>query len=66
MHLRQKVFMYRQVRRSGTLKAIGVSDELLDSTIRFSFSVETTKEQVEYALEVLKKQLPILKRFIKQ
>ena len=51
---------------SGTLKAIGVSDELLDSTIRFSFSVETTKEQVEYALEVLKKQLPILKRFIKQ
>ena len=51
---------------SGTLKAIGVSDELLDSTIRFSFSVETTKEQVEYALAVLKKQLPILKRFIKQ
>lgn len=51
---------------SGTLKAIGVGDELLDSTIRFSFSVETTKEQVEYALEVLAKQLPILKRFIKQ
>lgn len=51
---------------SGTLKAIGVSDELLDSTIRFSFSVETTKEQIEYALEVLMKQLPILKRFTKQ
>ncbi len=51
---------------SGTLKAIGVSDELLDSTIRFSFSVETTNEQIEYALEVLAKQLPILKRFIKQ
>lgn len=51
---------------SGTLKAIDVSDELLDSTIRFSFSVNTTKEQIEYALEVISKQLPTLKKFIKQ
>lgn len=34
---------------SSTLKAIGVEDALLDSSLRFSFSVFTTEEQVDYA-----------------
>lgn len=35
---------------SRTLKAIGVKNELLDSTIRFSFSLDTTKEEIDYAI----------------
>lgn len=48
---------------SGTLKAIGVKKELLDSTLRFSLSVFTTKEELDYALEALKEILPILRRY---
>lgn len=48
---------------SGTLKAIGVADELLDSTIRFSFSVNTTSEQIDYAVEQLEALLPTLRKF---
>lgn len=51
---------------SGTLKAIGVKDELLDSTLRFSFSVLTTSEQVEYTLKVIGELLPTLRRFIRK
>ena len=48
---------------SETLKSIGVKRELLDSTIRFSFSVETTKEELDYTLEALSDMLPKLRRF---
>lgn len=46
---------------SQTLKAIGVKKELLDSTIRFSFSCETTKEELTYCLNALKEILPKLR-----
>lgn len=48
---------------SGTLRAIGVKKELLDSTIRFSFSVNTTKDEIDYAIEQLGEILPILRRY---
>lgn len=48
---------------SGTLKAIGVREDLLDSTIRFSFSVQTTMEEIEYAVSMLQELVPTLKRF---
>lgn len=48
---------------SGTLQAIGVKPELLDSTLRFSFSVLTTPEQVAYASEVVGRLLPVLRKF---
>lgn len=48
---------------SGTLKGIGVKKELLDSTIRFSLSVMTTKEELTYALEVLGELLPMLRKY---
>lgn len=48
---------------SGTLQAIGVNKELLDSTIRFSFSVTTSMEETIYALDTLKELLPQLRRF---
>ena len=50
---------------SGTLQAIGVKNELLDSTLRFSFSVMTTKEQIDHAVTTVGKLLPMLRRFVK-
>ena len=51
---------------SATLKAIGVKRELLDSTIRFSMSVETTKEELDYTLTVLGDLLPKLRRYTRR
>lgn len=48
---------------SGTLKAIGTDHAFLDSTIRFSFCINTTEEEIEYALEMLKELLPVLRKF---
>ena len=48
---------------SGSLKAIGVEKELLNSTIRFSFSFKTTLEEIEYAADALERILPVLRRF---
>lgn len=51
---------------SGTLVAIGVSKELLDSTIRFSFSVNTTMEEIDYTISILKELLPKLRLFTRR
>ena len=48
---------------SGTLKAVGVKKELLDSTLRFSFGMFNTLEEVDYAVDVLKELLPVLTRY---
>lgn len=48
---------------SGTLKAIGVKKELLDSTIRFSLGIYNTKEQLDYTVDVLRELLPMLRRY---
>lgn len=48
---------------SGTLKAIHVADDLLDSTLRFSFSQLTTKEELSYAVDRLKVHLPVLRKY---
>ena len=48
---------------SGTLTAIGVKKELITSTIRFSFSVETTKDELSYTVAALKELLPVLRKY---
>jgi len=48
---------------SGTLKAIGVEDALLDSTLRFSLSVTTTEEEIDYAVAFVGELLPKLRLF---
>ncbi len=48
---------------SGTLKAIGVKKELLDSTLRFSFGVFNTREEIDYCVGVLKELLPMLRKY---
>ena len=51
---------------SGTLKAIHVKQELLDCTLRFSFSVTSTMEEVDYTIGVLKELVPMLRRFVRR
>lgn len=51
---------------SSTLQAIGLSKNLLDSTIRFSFSFDTTKEELEYTVKCLKEIIPVLRRFVRR
>ncbi len=48
---------------SGTLKAVGVRKELLESTLRFSLGIENTKEELEYTIAALKELLPVLRRY---
>ena len=51
---------------SGTLKAIGVREDLLDATLRFSLCGENTIEQMDETIEQLKVLLPQLRRFIRK
>lgn len=51
---------------SETLKNIGVAKELLDCTIRFSFSIHTTKEEIDYCMEALEQILPMLRRYTRR
>lgn len=48
---------------SSTLKAIGVKEDLLESSIRFSWSVLTEKEELDYAAAQVKELLPVLRRY---
>ena len=48
---------------SGVLKGIGASREYLDSTLRFSMSEFTTKEEIDYTLETLYNCIPMLRRY---
>lgn len=51
---------------SATLRAIGLKKELLSSTIRFSFSVFTTEEEIQYTLQALYEIVPVLRKFTRR
>ncbi len=51
---------------SATLRAMGIPSELLGSTIRFSFSVFTTMEEIDYTLQMLHDIIPMLRRYTRQ
>lgn len=51
---------------SGTLKGIGLKENLLDSTIRVSLCELNTKEEAEYFLETLAELIPQLRRFTRK
>lgn len=48
---------------SATLKSMGVEQDMLDSTIRFSFSIFTTREELDYTLKCLNELLPMLRKY---
>ena len=51
---------------SDTLSAMGLSTEYMDSTIRFSLSVFTTEEEIEYTLKCLYELVPMLRRYTRR
>lgn len=51
---------------SSTLKSIGLKPSLLDSTIRFSFCVNTTQEEIDYAVSVMAEVIPMLRRYTRR
>lgn len=51
---------------SGTLSAIGLSPEYRDGTLRFSFSVYNTKEEVDKVIETLEELVPMLRKFVRR
>lgn len=53
----------RKPQPSATLRAMGISEELLGSTIRFSFSVFTTMEEINYTLKTMYDIIPMLRKY---
>lgn len=49
--------------KSRTLMAIGADDSVLDTTIRFSFSVHTTEEEIGLAVDALRELVPLLRKY---
>ena len=53
-------------RPSAVLTAMGLSKSDIESTVRISFSEENTIEEVDYALQVLREVVPVLRRFARR
>ena len=53
----------RKPQPSATLQAMGINKELLGSTIRFSFSVFTTMDEINYTLQTMYDIIPMLRRY---
>lgn len=51
---------------SATLRAMGIEPELLGSTIRFSFSVFTTMEEINYTLQMMYDIIPMLRKYTRR
>jgi cysteine desulfurase len=51
---------------SGTLQAIGLNKNALESTLRFSFSINTTTEELDYTIASLQELLPVLRKYIRR
>ena len=51
---------------SATLMAMGVPKDLLSSTIRFCFSVYTSKEEINYTLQALYDIIPMLRKYTRK
>ena len=56
----------RKEKFSDTLRALRLSPAALESTLRFSFSRFTTKEELAYALEAVEKKTKLLKGFTRK
>ena len=48
---------------STVLKEIHLQPELLETTLRFSFCINTTEEELDYCISVLTELLPVLRRY---
>ena len=53
----------RKPQPSTTLRALGVERWMLESTVRFSFSVYTTPEEIDYTLQAMYDKIPVLRKY---
>lgn len=51
---------------SRTLLAIGLPKESVESSVRISFSIQNTVEQVDYLLDTLKEVVPMLQKYVRK
>ncbi len=51
---------------SATLKGIGLTQDMAASTIRFSMSVYTTREELDYTLQAMYDMIPMLRKYIRK
>lgn len=51
---------------SATLLSIGLDKALLESTVRFSFSIFTTKEEIDYTIGAMKELIPMLRKYTRR
>lgn len=51
---------------SATLLAMGLSMKEIEGTIRFSFSFDTTEEEIKYCIEALREILPRLRKYTRK
>ena len=51
--------------KSNTLSSIGLSNDLIDSTIRFSFGKYNTKEEVDIVIKAIRKRIEFLRKYHK-
>ena len=56
----------RKPQPSVTLKAMGIQNPMLGSTIRLSFSVYTTMEEIDYTLRAMYDKIPILRKYTRR
>ena len=45
---------------------MGLKPEEIESAIRFSFNLQTSKEEVDYAVDTIKEMLPKLRIFVRK
>lgn len=55
----------RKKKYSYVLGEMGLKDNVIDSAVRFSLSAFNTPEEIDYTVEVLKKEIPILRKIMK-
>ena len=51
---------------SATLTSMGLDPKTIESTVRFSFSVFTRKEDLDLAIEKMKEFIPILRKYTRR
>ncbi|MDY2699652.1 MAG: cysteine desulfurase family protein [Lachnospiraceae bacterium] len=51
---------------SATLKAMRIEQDLLGSTVRFSFSIFTTMEEINYTLQTMYDIIPMLRKYTRR
>lgn len=54
----------KKAKFSHVLKEMNLKNDVIDSAIRFSFSYENTLEDIDYTIDVLKKEVPLLRKIM--